>query len=170
VIKDRIIYTGPVVTNSFDEADIEKGFVWVKKDLSWEFIPYTTPETKYVHVKIDLVSGDAQMDFYKMRDLVEGALVKVTVYAKDQMQVDKTEICRKLNEFGNVVRFETVITNKIGEISDDVADELFEKVNYVPVLHEYLESKEMPKEDFELALTLGMEVIEEVTNVARADA
>jgi DNA repair exonuclease SbcCD nuclease subunit len=169
VLKNRIVYVGPVVTNSFDEAELVKGFVWVRRDLKWEFIPYTTPETEYRHVTIDLVSKDTlSLDPKKVREVATDRLLKLTVYAKDHMQVNKQEITKVFDEYGQVVRFETVICNEMGKVDDDVAAEFSEQIEYGPVLKAYLESKDMSKGERNLAIELGNDVIAEVINASRA--
>lgn len=164
----KIVYTGPVCTCAFDEAEYEKGFVRMKGQ-EWMFIPFSTPETTYKHITIDLVNKDElKLNPYKVREVAEGKLLKITVYAKDQMQIDKNLICKAFNEFGQVMRFESVICNKIGELEDEVMDDVFGEVDYGAILKKWLESKKLSKSELEVALKLGNEVIEEVLNAERA--
>jgi len=164
----KIVYTGPVCTCAFDEAEYEKGFINLN-DQESTFVPFSTPETQYKHITVDLVNKDElKLNPYKVREVAEGKLLKVTVYARDQMQIDKYKICKAFNEFGQVMRFETMICNKIGELEDELADEIFKGVDYNAVLKNWLESKKLPKLELERALKLGSEVIAEVLNAERA--
>lgn len=170
VIGKNIIYTGPMVTCSFDEAEIEKGFIHIPDSVwDWQFVQFQTPETAYKHITIDMVSKDAvTLSSTKIKKLASDKLLKITVYAKDQMQIDKYEITKAFNAYGTVVRFESVICNDIGEVSDDLADDVFDSVDYPKALQEYLESKKLKKNELETALRLGKEVVEEVLNAERA--
>ncbi len=164
----KIVYTGPVCTCAFDEAEYQRGFV-ILNDQKSTFVPFSTPETQYKHITIDLVNKDElKLNPYRVREIAEGKLLKITVYARDQMQIDKQMICKAFNEFGQVMKFETVICNKIGELEDELADEIFRGVDYHAVLKSWLESKKLSKTELEIALKLGNEVIEEVLNAERA--
>lgn len=170
-LKKKMLYTGPVSTNSFDEAEIQKGFVVIPDNFSsWEINWFETPETEYKHVTIDLVSkDDVEFSKAKVKQIADGKLLKLTVYAKDAMQVDKQAMTKTFNEFGQVMRFETVICNDIGKIQQDDTADVFETVDYPSALKEYLKSKEnLPKPQMLAALKLGQEVIEEVLNAQRA--
>lgn len=170
--RGKILYTGPVVTNSFDEAEQIKGFVSVEKDgekLDWQFVPYEYEETAYKHVVIDLVSKDTlDLSPTKLKKMAEGKLLKVSVYAKDLMMVNEGEIRTAFKEVGGqVVRFETIHCNEIGEIEDDTVDDVFETINYRPVLKEYVKTKKLPEAEEKLAVKLGYEIIAEVLDVER---
>lgn len=169
VLNKNVLYTGPIATCSFDEAETEKGFIHIGKDVrEWQFVQFETPETAYKHITIDMVSKDAvTLSATKIKKLASDKLLKITVYAKDQMQIDKYEITKAFNEYGTVVRFESVICNDIGEVSDDLADDVFDSVNYPKALEEYLGSKKLNKKELATALRLGKEVVEEVLNAER---
>lgn len=171
ILKKKLVYTGPVSTNSFDEAEIEKGYVVIpEKVASLDFKLFQTPETDYKHVTIDLVSkDDVELSKAKVKSVAEGKLLKLTVYAKDAMQVDKQAMTKTFNEFGQVMRFETVICNDIGQIQHEDTADVFQTVDYSKALEQYLKSKEnLNKPTMLAALKLGREVIEEVLNAQRA--
>lgn len=161
------VYTGPVVTNSFDEANIVKGFIYITSPEEYQFIPFKTPETEYKHLKIDLVNKDSiNFDPAKLTKLVRGKLLKVTVYARNMMQVNQAEIKTEFSKHGGtVVRFEIILCDKYaGEVDDDASLEAIDYVNYFPVFKEWIKEKGYPKETEKLILKLGVEVMTEVIN------
>lgn len=169
--KDKILYTGPVVTNSFDEAEIEKGMVhiWERGD-KFEFLPFKTPVTEYKHVIIDLVSkDDVDLDPIKIANLVKNRLVKLSVYARDPMQIDMQGLRAAFDGAGKVVRFETIITHDIAEIDQGlIDDDLFGEVDFLKVFRSWVDMKEVSPKVRKIAIALAGEIIEEVTDAERA--
>ncbi len=169
------VYCGPVCTNSFDEATIEKGFIHVTKkdDVGYKFVPFATEETGYKQLTIDLVNKDSiNYDPEKMAKLAKGKLLKLVVHARDMMQVDQVEIRKRFDEYGTVVRFEIVLNDKYaGESEDDDVAEVFENINYKPVFKAWIKDKpDMTDEMKKKVLAIGYDVIEEVLNASRARA
>jgi DNA repair exonuclease SbcCD nuclease subunit len=163
------VYCGPVCTNSFDEAKLEKGFVHVNDSL-WEFIPYTVPETQYAIINIDLVNKDSVVyDEKKMDKHARDKILKIVVYARDMMQVDQTEIKKNFDRFGTVVRFEIVLRDKYsGTSEDEDIEEVFESINYKPVFKAWIDDKkDLTEGGRKMALKVGYAVIEEVLNASR---
>jgi len=162
-------YCGSVVTNSFDEAEIEKGFVHVARPSEPEFVPYVTPETEYRTINIDLVNKDTLVfDPKKMTKLAKDKLLKLVVFAKDIMQVNQTEIRRNFDEYGTVVRFETVISDKYNNGETEEVSDVFEIVNYKEVFKRWVKEKpEISEESRKELIKIGYSVIEEVINAER---
>lgn len=166
------IYCGPITTNSFDEADIEKGFIYVAKNEEkteppkWRFVPYTFEDTKYKTINIDLINKDKIVyDEKKLTKIAKGKLLKIVVYAKDLMQVNQEDIKKNFEEYGQVVRFEIILADRYsGESKDEDIDEVFSAINYKPVFKAWMKDKGLTKEDLALVLELGYDVIAEVTN------
>ncbi len=174
---NKIVYTGPVVTNSFDEAEIEKGFIHVywnntSEALEWKFFLYTMPETSYKHLVIDLISKDTiDLSEAKLKPLVINKLVKVSVYARDPMQIDMQSIRTEIDRYGKVVRFETVIAQDIAEIETLETDDMFSEVNFLEVFKDWVGDKELlTQKQKRMALTAAMEIIEEVQDAERTTA
>ena len=166
IIKNNI-YIGPVCTNSFDEAPLIKGFIYVKTPLEWRFIPYKTKETEYKQVFIDLISKDKVLfDSEKMKRVVENKLLKITVYTDDLMKVNQTEIKNQFSKYGTICRFEVITDSDKyrGDIDDSINDDFMESVNYKPVFKSWVKDKKFSKEKEKLVLQLGNNIIEEVLN------
>jgi len=164
-------YCGPVVTNSFDEAELIKGMLRVDKSLEVAFIPFKTPETEYRKVTVNLVDKDAiDLSAKKLEKIGKGKLLKIVVYARSLMQVHENEIKAAFSKVGgHVVRFETVLCDDAGSIDETEIDSVVEDINYKPVLEEWLKSKKLPSKDLQMSLSLGNSIIEEVLSAARAE-
>lgn len=164
--KGKIIYTGAVVTNSFDEAELIKGFVHISDPSDCEFIPFITEDTEYKQVVIDLISKQS-FDESKIKALAKNKLLKLTVYAKSLMQIDESYLRKLFNEYGEVVRFESIIANEIGEITAEDVSEVFSQVNYIPVLRSWLDDQNLTEAGMKMANRKGKEIIEEVLHAER---
>ncbi len=164
--RNKIFYTGSIVTNSFDEAEIEKGYVHVLDRTTCEFIPFTTPETPYKHIVIDLVSKST-LDTTKIKALAEGNIIKLSVYAQTLTQIDETALRKEFNKYGTVVRFEAIIVSEAGEVLNTDITDVFTAVNYVPVLTSWIKSKKYPAAQAKAAIACGTEIITEVLNAER---
>ncbi len=172
----KIVYTGPVVTNSFDEAELIKGYVDVGKvgtRVTWTFHPYSEPETEYKHVVIDLVRKDTlDLSQKKLTELGAGKLLKISVYAKDLMMVNEGEIRKAFTEVGGqVMRFETINCSKVSNIGvpEDIDDdEVFGTIDYSMALKDYVRGKEhLSVSEKRLASKLGSEIVAEVLDAER---
>jgi exonuclease SbcD len=170
--KEKILYTGPVCTNSFDEAEIQKEMVrvWDRGDY-FEFIPFKTKVTEYKHVIIDLVSkDDIDLDPNKIANLVKNRLVKISVYARDPMQINMQEIRKAFDEHGHIVRFETIITADIGEIDQDLVDDVFTEVDFLKVFKSWMDMKDVDPKVYKRALEIAGGIIEEVEDAERINS
>lgn len=165
----RAVYPGDMVTCSFDEAENVKGYIQASmSDLSYKFREFIAPETQYKHITVNLVDKDTiDLDPVKIEALVKDKLLKVSVYAKDAMQVHEWELRKAFNEFGTVVRFETIICRSMGEVSTDDVERVFEKIDFVPVLKNWINTKDLSIIEKKRAFKLGKEVIEEVLDAER---
>lgn len=172
----KIVYTGPVVTNSFDEAELIKGYVDVERQgsaIEWTFQPYVEPETEYAHVIVDLVRKNTlDLSQKKLTELGAGKLLKISVYAKDLMMVNEGEIRTAFKEVGGqVMRFETINcskVSKIGKPEDIDEDEVFGTIDYSMALKTYVLGKEhLSVSEKRLASKLGSEIVTEVLDAER---
>ncbi len=173
----KIVYTGPVVTNSFDEAEQIKGYVDVEKNgakIEWTFQPYGEPETEYKHVTVNLVDKTTlDLSRKKLEELGKGKLLKISVWAKDLMMVNEGEIRKAFQDVGGqVVRFETIHcinVKKIGVVEDLDTDDVFGAIDYPLTLKTYIRAKkdELTESEKRLAIKLGNEIIAEVLDAER---
>jgi DNA repair exonuclease SbcCD nuclease subunit len=165
----KVAYTGSVVTNSFDEAELEKGFIKLDDD---EFIhvPFATPVTEYKHIVIDLISKDTiNLEEKLIQSLVQDKLVKISAYAKDPMQIDMQHIRSVFDQFGKVVRFETIIGDDPAMIEEEaIDDDVFTDINFQAVFKSWVNDKELVSaKEKKNAIAAADEIITEVLDAER---
>jgi DNA repair exonuclease SbcCD nuclease subunit len=153
------VFPGSLIINNFGEVDEKKG--WVEVDLinlvrDWyEFPDDVTP---WVHVELDLTEKDETViDEKKIEELVSGAVIKITVFAKTHGVVNEVYIKQLFNRYGYVTRFETVVADSITEIVQGKT-----RLSYEELLSEYLDNNtDATDEEKTLAVKMGTKIIEE---------
>jgi DNA repair exonuclease SbcCD nuclease subunit len=163
-----IVYTGPVITTNFGEADVPKGFVRVDSSSGkWSFHEFTSQVREYRHVKINLVGRQKmpELDDAKVKAVAEGKLLKVTIFAKSAFQVDEIGIKKVFNKYGEVLRMEYKIdrSEPSPKVDAPKGTSLYASgsVNHTSLLKQYVSKADAPKEIKDLAVKIGKEVIEE---------
>lgn len=154
------VYPGSLTINNFGEVDELKG--WVEVDLATcEYVWHEFPDdvTPWVHVELDLTNKDeTSLDSEKLRELVDGAIVKVTVFAKAHGVINESYIRQLIIQCGgHVSRFETKVSQAIPGIATDIA-----KVSHEQLLVEYLDSGEVSSKEKTKAVAMAREIIAEV--------
>jgi hypothetical protein len=120
-------------------------------------------------VNIDLISKDTlTYEPKKMEKVASGKLLKLVVFARDVLQINQTEMRRQFDQYGTVVRFETVISDKYTASVDDSIDESFDEINYKVVFEAWVkDNKNIADEDRKEIIKAGNSIIAEVTNAER---
>lgn len=155
------IYPGSVTINNFGEVDESKG--WVEVDLltlEYKWHEFPDDVTPWVHVELDLTEKDeSTLDEDAIEELVSGAVVKITVFAKAHGVINEVHVKQLFNKYGFVSRFETVITNT-DEIGDNPETK---KISRKDLLSRFLDETDATEDEKALALKMGLKFIEEVT-------
>jgi DNA repair exonuclease SbcCD nuclease subunit len=115
------VYPGSLTINNFGEVDEQKGWVEVNLEtLAYEWFEFPEDVTPWVHVELDLTEKDeTTLDEEKIKELVGGAVVKITVLAKAHGVIDEAAIRKMFSKYGHVSRFETKVTGEITEVTKD---------------------------------------------------
>lgn len=153
-----VIYPGSVSTCDYSEAGLAHGFVEVLGLGKVRFIEFSHRGKEYKHVKIDLINKDAvEFPPEKVKSLVGGKLVKITVFTNDPLKVDEWDIRKAFNEFGYVTKFETIIHR---EESTAEFDEEEPTVSYETLYETWLTNKDGVSEELRSdALERGKTII-----------
>ena len=152
------VYPGSLTINNFGEVDEKKGWVEVNLNtLAYHWYEFPDDVTSWVHVELDLTEKDeSEVNTIELRQLVQGAVVKVTVLAKAHGVVSEVAIRKMFNEYGHVSRFETKVTGETASVTTE------NRLSHKALLTEFLNNSDADEGDRRLALKMGMEIIEEV--------
>ena len=156
-------YTGPVVTNSFDEAEIKKGFIHINKKLEVEFITFKTKEETYKTINLK-VYGEFRLDESKVEKKVSGCLIRINITTDDIIKVPKQYIETVFNKYGRVMQTNITIDRKEAasiSLSDIECSKIIKKSDYNSIFKKYVTSKKLPKSESELIVKLGSSLIRE---------
>lgn len=160
---------GSFAVNNFGEVDEEKGYATVVDPASPEVHPWERDVTEYIHLTLDLATKDeVDLSEDNLRPVVEGAIVKVTVNARDSIQVDEPWIRSQINKWGRVVRFEKKVQSRPDNDSHLVPDEeeespVFENIDHKKVFRNWMEGVSTRSQKVrDRALEIGEEIIDEV--------
>jgi DNA repair exonuclease SbcCD nuclease subunit len=162
-------YTGPVVTNSFDEADVKKGFIHINNKCEVEFIPFKTKEETYKTINLK-VYGELKLDETKVSKKVGGCLVRINITTDDITKVPKQYIENTFNKYCKVMQTNITIDRKEAAsiaLSDIECAKVIKKSDYNSIFKKYVVSKKLPKAESELIVKLGTALIKEVSSAAR---
>lgn len=155
VINDKYVYTGSVIPCDYSECEDYKSYIRIQ-GMEWEHYPFETKIQDYKHVTVDLVTKDSvEFPDAKMKKLIGGKLVKVTVFTNDLSKVDEYELRKAFNKHGQVTRFEVVL-EKDNEEAPEIEDT---KVSYEDMFSEWLASRDEKADVKKLALVCAKEVI-----------
>lgn len=159
-----VYYPGSIVTNNFGEIDDDKMYALIdpKDPSKVSFREFEPDETVYREVTVDLVTKDTfDPDEELVRELAEGAAIKVIVHTWDYARVDTMAIRKRFNQYGKVVKFEIRKTqSERGEVNDDSNSEAVHKeVRYDELFEDYINGSSLPKNLKKRSLELGMGLI-----------
>ena len=150
-------YPGSLTINNFGEVDEAKGYIEVDlKTLKWNWTAYPESDiTPWVHVELDFTNKDeTSLDESVIKQLVSGAIIKITVLAKAHGVINEAGIRKLFNKYGYVTRFETVVVTAGNKaVKSDVT------LSHDQLLVEYVKGAQEHKEVKLLALKLGREII-----------
>lgn len=154
------VYPGSLTINNFGEVDELKG--WVEVNLSThEYVWHEFPDdvTPWVHIELDLTDKDeTSLEEDTLRSIVDGAIVKVTVFAKAHGIINESYIRQLIMQCGgHVSRFETKVTQAVTGKSTEAS-----KVSHEQLLVEYLDSGDVDRKDKKRAIALARDIIAEV--------
>ena len=156
---DKWTYPGSLTINNFGEVDERKGWIEVDlSDLSYTWYEYPDDCTPWVHVELDLTDKDeTSLSEDAVRELVEGAIVKITVLAKSHGVVNETYIRQLFGKYGYVSRFETrVDATSLVRVPDE------NRVSHFDLLVDYISDMDVGDADKKLAQSIGREIIAKV--------
>lgn len=157
---DLWVYPGSLTINNFGELEERKGWVEVDlKDLSYEWHEFPDDVTPWVHAEIDLTDKDERsLDEDSVKELVEGAIVKVTVLTKSHGVVDEAYLRQLFGRWAHVSRFETKV------VGGDAREALPEpaRLSHSEILKEYLDDSDTLPGEKKAAYKLGSEIITQV--------
>jgi DNA repair exonuclease SbcCD nuclease subunit len=154
------VYPGSVTINNFGEVEEKKG--WVELDLStktYQWFEFPDDITPWVDVVLDLTDKDeSEIDEESIKELVTGAIVKVTVLAKSYGVIHESNIRKLFNKYGYVSKFETTIVRDSSEVEEDIDSVR----TYEDILREYVDNSDLSKEMAQLVYKNGVKIISEV--------
>lgn len=155
----QVVYPGSVTINNFGEVDETKGFIEVSlssRDVL--FVEWPDDVTPWRHVEIDLTDKDeTQLDEDVIAEVSEGAIVKITVFAKDYGTVNESAIRSLFGKYGHVARFETRY-----ESARESSDAIHREVSHTELLKEWVSEESVPSKLEKKVVRAGEEIIQEV--------
>lgn len=157
----EVVYPGSVTINNFGEVDETKGFIEVDLNTrEWKMVPFDEEDgtTPWRHVELDLTDKDeTELDEDVIAEVADGAIIKITVLAKDYGVVNEALLRSMFNKYGHVTRYET---RYVGE--KPVVEGINKDVSHVKLLDEWVKETDAKPKQKTLARKLGEEIITEV--------
>lgn len=159
VAGDLWVYPGSLSINNFGEVGESKGMVEVNlEDLSYQWHEFPDDVTPWVHVELDMTDKDeSSLKEDEIRDLVEDAVVKITVIAKSYGVINEAHIRQLFNKYGTVTRFETKV---VGE--EDRESKTTNNLSHEQLLKDYIGEMDAKAEVKKNAIAHGERIIAEV--------
>lgn len=153
------VYPGSLIINNFGEVDEQKGWVEVNLvHMKYDWYAFPDDVTPWIHVELDLTEKDEMgLDEKEIKELVGGAVIKITVLAKAHGVVNEAYIRQLFNQYGHVSRFETVIAGSIAETAKSER-----RLSHKELLAGFLKNADAKDEEKANALKMGVKIIEEV--------
>ena len=158
----RVMYPGSLTINNFGEVEEEQGYIE---------IPLKAPEAVHVkqfptdsvvrwqHVELDLTEKDERdLNEEQVAEIADGALIKITVFAKAYGVVDESYIRALFNKYGYVVKYETKVTTEKVETK-----EVQKTMSHEALLSDWLEgTDDLSPKVKKKVMAVGSEIIAEV--------
>lgn len=150
-------YTGSVIPCDYSECDDDKGYIHIdNKTLLKSFVLFDTKIQDYKHVTVDLMTKDSvEFPDDKMKKLVGGKLVKVSVFTNDLSKVDEYELRKAFNKYGQVTRFEVILEREDAEAPEIEGT----KLSYESLFGEWLDTRDEKADAKKLALECAKEIV-----------
>lgn len=155
----QVVYPGSVTINNFGEVDEVKGFVEVSLSTrEMAFTEWPDDVTPWRYVELDLTEKDeTQLDEDAIAEVAEGAVIKITVFAKDYGVVDESAIRSVFGQYGHVTRFETRY-----EVEREASNAIYENVSHAELLREWVSDEDLAAKLKTRVVRAGTDIIQEV--------
>lgn len=159
--RGAVVYPGSLTINNFGEVDEKKGYLSVPLDNPSKAAHLETPsdfQTRWQHVELDLTEKDEDsLDVEAIKDVSKGAIIKITVLAKEYNVVNEAYVRSLFNKYGRVVRYETKVPEHETEVT------VRPTMSHEKLLSQWLDGKKKtPAKMRKMAMTVGAKIIGEV--------
>lgn len=158
----KVVYPGSVTINNFGEVNEVKGYLEVPLRDPDKYTERVFPEdmgARWQHIELDLTDKDeTSLDEEAIDEIASGAIIKITVLAKQYGVVDESYVRALFNKYGHVTRYETKVVGDRTEVKSQK-----KTVSHTKLLTDWLgDSPDVPVKDRMNAKKMGEQIITEV--------